>query len=138
MAAMGYSDAGGFWIVGNLATEAVRDAVDEALARLQKGEAQLAVHPNCGTNYVVAGTLAGSLGWLVMAFSQGNVRRRFQDWPLVVMVTTFGFILGLPLGILFQKRVTIEPQPGGMKVVEIRVYRARGVTIHRVNTRHVG
>jgi hypothetical protein len=133
---MGYSDAGGFWVVGNLATEAVRDAVDEALSRLQKGETQLAVHPNCGTNYVVAGTLAGSLAWLVMASSQGNMRRRFQDWPLVVMVSIFGFILGLPLGIKFQRQVTIDPQPGNMKVIEIRIFKVLGVPVHRIHTHY--
>ncbi|MCE1253314.1 MAG: DUF6391 domain-containing protein [Anaerolineae bacterium] len=131
----GYSDARGFWVVGNVATETLRDAVDEALARLQNGETGLAFHPNCGTNYAVAGMLAGSLAWLVMAFSQGSWRRRLQDWPVVVALSTIGFMFGLPLGYKFQQAVTVEPRPGALKVVEIRVLQGRLVRSHRILTR---
>ncbi len=131
----GYSDVRGFWVVGNVATETLRDAVDEALARLQSGEAALAYHPNCGTNYAVAGLLAGSLAWLTMAFSQGSWRKRLQDWPVVVAVSTFALMLGLPLGYKFQQAVTVEPQPGAMKVVEIRVLQGKFMRTHRVLTR---
>ena len=133
---LGYSDMGGFWIVGNVPTESLRDAVDEALIRLQGGESQLAIHPNCGTNFVVAGLLAGSAAWLVMAFSQGSARRRLQDWPLVVASSAVGVALAQPLGMMLQARVTTEPRPGEMKITEIRVYQIRGVAVHRVITRH--
>ena len=38
----------------------------EALDRLRKGERGLAMHPNCGTNFAVAGTLAGLAGATAM------------------------------------------------------------------------
>jgi hypothetical protein len=133
---MGYSDVRGFWIVGNLSTEAVRDGVDEALSRLQAGESQLAIHPNCGTNFVVTGLVAGSAAWLVTAFSQGDLRRRLQDWPLVVAVTALCAVLAQPLGLRLQAKVTTDARPGDMKVTEITVYQVRGVYAHRVITRH--
>ena len=132
----GYSDVRGFWVVGNISTEAVRDAVEEALSRLKAGEAQLAVHPNCGTNFAVAGLLAGSAAWLMMAFSKDGFRRRLQDWPLVVAASTIGVVFARPLGILLQQHVTTDAHPGQMRVIEIIVSQLRGVCLHRVITRH--
>ena len=58
----GYSDLSGFWIVADLPGQEIKDAADEALQRLSQGEHKLAVHPNCGTNFATAGSLAGNLG----------------------------------------------------------------------------
>ena len=49
----GISDVGGFWIYGDVETEAIFTAAQEALKRLADGESELAVHPNCGTNIAV-------------------------------------------------------------------------------------
>ena len=133
---VGYSDVRGFWIVGNLPTETVRDAVDEALLRLQSGESQLAIHPNCGTNFVVTGLISGGAAWLVMAFGQGGWRRRLNDLPLVVAVSALGAVLAQPLGMRLQARVTTDAHPGEMKVTEILVQPIRGIMMHRVITRH--
>jgi hypothetical protein len=133
---MGYSDVRGFWIVGNVSTEMVRDAVEEALSRLRAGESQLAIHPNCGTNFVVTGLMTGGAAWLVMAFSQGSWRRRLDDFPLVVAVSALGAVLAQPLGMRLQARVTTDAHPGEMKVTEILIHHVRGVVMHRVITRH--
>ena len=133
---LGYSDVRGFWIIGNLSTESVRDGVEEALSRLREGETQLAIHPNCGTNLVVTGLIAGSLAWLTASFSKGDWRKRLQDWPLVIAASTLGVAVGHPLGLLLQARVTTDARPGDMKVTEIVVYQLRGVCAHRVVTRH--
>jgi predicted oxidoreductase len=59
------SSADGFIIFGNVDLGVLRRAMDEALRRLQAGEAELAIHPNCGTNIAVGislitlGTLFG-------------------------------------------------------------------------------
>jgi len=63
----GHSNPGGFWILGDVSTDEVRLAVDEALKRLRGGEGELAVHPNCGTNFVIAGTAAGVCRPLLVA-----------------------------------------------------------------------
>ena len=57
MKIVGRSDAGGFWIYGNVPTESVRDCATRALSRMRKGEHQLAIHPNCGTNLVTVAVL---------------------------------------------------------------------------------
>jgi hypothetical protein len=41
--------------------EDVANAATEALGRLQNGERNLAIHPGCGTNYLVAGAMAPCL-----------------------------------------------------------------------------
>ncbi len=62
----GHSDMGGFWILGNVETEDLRAAVNEALTRMQQGEHELSIHPNCGTNFVATGALAGLAAWTGM------------------------------------------------------------------------
>jgi hypothetical protein len=56
----GRSSTSGFWLLGEVPTDAVQEAVTQALARMKAGEHHLAVHAHCGTNYVVSGSLAGS------------------------------------------------------------------------------
>jgi hypothetical protein len=71
----GHSTAYGFRIFGNLSTSELEEAVREALSRLRAGEHRLAIHPNCGTNYITAGTLAGVLSGLSMI----NIGPRRRD-----------------------------------------------------------
>src|SRR5690242_3307399 len=61
---VGRSTPNGFHLYGNVSTEALRDSVDEALRRMKAGEVGLAVHPNCGTNFVTAGIAAGLAAYL--------------------------------------------------------------------------
>ena len=56
--AAGYSDPKGFWLIGNIETMQVEEAVSQAAARLQGGERNLAIHPHCGTNLVTTGVMA--------------------------------------------------------------------------------
>src|SRR5213080_3638373 len=59
------SSSNGFIVFGDVDLGMLRRALDEALRRLQAGETELAIHPNCGTNVVVGvslltfGTLIG-------------------------------------------------------------------------------
>jgi hypothetical protein len=64
---MGRSTPNGFILYGDLPTDAVHEAAQEALERLRAGEHYLAVHPTCGTNAVAAGTLAGLGAFLVLS-----------------------------------------------------------------------
>jgi len=49
----GMSSPSGFTLIGDVATEDVAEAAIEALRRLREGESQLALHPNCGTNFAI-------------------------------------------------------------------------------------
>lgn len=127
----GHSNPTGFFIIGDLPTEHVREAVTEALSRLENGESHLAIHPGCGTNYIVTGGLAAVFAWLGMSGTKSN-RERFERIPLLVLLSTLAFIIGQPLGPALQKQVTTDANPGGMTVVD--VYRVSS-GIHRIVTR---
>jgi hypothetical protein len=53
----GRATANGFYVFGRVAQRDVVLAAVESLARLQQGEAELAISPFCGTNLVVTGLL---------------------------------------------------------------------------------
>lgn len=114
----GHSNPTGFFLLGDLPTEHVREAVIEALTRLQNGESHLAIHEGCGTNYVVTGGLAALFAFIGMSGTK-NDRERFERIPLVMMLSTLAFVIGRPLGPALQKQVTTEPDPGGMTLEDV-------------------
>ena len=131
----GHSDMKGFWLLGDVSTEEVQSAVEEALRRLNAGERSLAVHPNCGTNIVTSGILAGAAA-IVGLFGVG---RRFRDklerLPLVFTLATLALIVSQPVGRLLQENVTTSADLGDLEVVEIRVVRKGRAPAHRIVTR---
>lgn len=127
----GHSNPTGFLLLGDLPTEHVREAVTEALTRLQNGESHLAIHEGCGTNYVVTGGLAAIFAYLGMSGTKNN-RERLERIPLVMMLSILAFIIGRPLGPALQQQVTTEPNPGNMALVDVYPV-ANGV--HRVVTK---
>ncbi len=130
----GYSDSGGFWVVGNVPTEELRSAVDEALTRMGNGEHNLAIHPNCGTNFATVGFLAGTAAWLAMLGTEKDWSKRFERWPIVISLVTVVSILALPVGPLMQARVTTDGRPRGMRVASVQLRRQGEVPLHRVKT----
>ena len=130
----GYSDVGGFWLVGSVATEEIASAVQEALRRLENGERHLAVHPNCGTNFVTAGVVAGALAWLGMLGSEGGWKKRIDRLPFLMSLVTVALIAAQPLGPLLQARVTTAAEPRGMRVLRISLEMRGGAQIHRIVT----
>lgn len=132
----GYSDPGGFWIVGAVKLEDLQQAVDKALERLQGGDAALAISPHCGTNFAVAGVFAGALAWLAMLGTGNSWRRRFEQLPLVIVLSVLGFMAARPLGPLLQARVTTQASPGKMYIRGIDVHRRGAMTIHRILVRN--
>lgn len=131
----GYSDPKGFWLAGEIETEKVEEAVKIALERMRGGEHSLAVHPNCGTNLVTTGFLAGALGWLGMLNSGRSYRERMERLPLVVSLVTLGMMVAQPLGPKVQEHVTTSPDMAGMQVVRIERSKRGDVHLHRVLTR---
>jgi hypothetical protein len=129
----GYSFPSGFFLLGDVPTEDVRDAVVQALTRLNNGERTLAVHPNCGTNFVVSGFIVGGLTWLGMAGTK-NKRDKIERLPLVIALAILGFILSQPLGPKIQEHITTSGDPQGLTVVDIFPIRFGSFSLHRVVT----
>ena len=129
----GYSFPFGFFLLGDIPTEHVREAVIQALARMINGEHYLAVHPNCGTNYVASGVVAGALAWLAMAGAKDK-RDRVERLPLVMALAILGFIISQPLGPKIQERITTSGDPQGLSVVDIVPLQLGRLSLHRVIT----
>lgn len=131
----GHSNPGGFWIIGDLDTQEVRAAVEEALDRLRAGENHLAVHPNCGTNMVVAGVSAGLVAALAMLRTSQDRSSKLERFPLAVTLATVALLAAQPLGMTLQARVTTSGEPGGLQVVEVTSKNRGRLKAHRVITR---
>lgn len=131
----GYSYPGGFWLVGDLPTEIIQEAVEEGLGRLRNGEHGLAVHPGCGTNYLAAGLLAGLGSGLAMLGVGKSKQDKLERLPLAVALATLGVMFSQPLGRKLQEEVTTDGVPGNLHVIEIMRYEQGPLVLHHVRTR---
>jgi hypothetical protein len=129
----GYSFPSGFILLGDLPTGQVREAVTQALSRMGSGEHSLAIHPNCGTNFLASGFVAGGLAWLGMAGAKSG-RDKIERLPLVISLVVIGMIVSQPLGPKIQERITTCGDPQGMSVVDIYPIRFGQFCLHRVTT----
>jgi hypothetical protein len=132
----GHSDVGGFWVIGEVSIEDVYEAVEEALTRLRDGEKNLAVHRNCGTNFVTSGILAGLTAGVAMFGVGRRTRDKLERLPFAMFFATLALILSQPLGFKVQERVTTSAEPGSLQVVEILTTRRGRMKAHRVTTRN--
>ncbi|GAB4578727.1 MAG: hypothetical protein Fur0022_14630 [Anaerolineales bacterium] len=130
----GHSDTGGFWLIGELDTDLIRQCATEALHRMKNGEHKLAVHPNCGTNFVTAG-LAGGLAGAAAMLGARKWTDQVARLPLAVSLATLALIMTQPFGFLLQEYVTTSGKPGGMEIVDVIPTRRGKFTAHRVITR---
>jgi hypothetical protein len=132
----GHSDTGGFWVIGDVSIEDVYEAVEEARSRLKNGEKHLAVHRNCGTNFVTSGVMAGLTAAAAMLGVGTRVRDKLERLPVAMFLATIALIFSQPVGFFLQERVTTSADPGNMQVVEIVVSRKGRMKAHRVTTRN--
>ncbi len=131
----GISDAGGFWIYGEVDTETMLEAAREALGRLADGESDLAVHPNCGTNIAVGAVSAGALAWLALVGTKGHSGRRLRRMPVAVLMGMLGYRMAQPLGPKVQEQITTNANVGDLRIVDVLRHDLMGYTVHRVSTR---
>jgi dolichyl-phosphate-mannose--protein O-mannosyl transferase len=132
----GHSDYGGFWIIGDVSIEDVYESVEEALTRLRDGEKNLAVHRNCGTNFVTSGVLAGLAAGASMLGVGRRTRDKLERLPVAMFVATLDLIFAQPLGFFMQEKVTTSAEPGDLQVIEIVTSRRGGMKAHRITTRN--
>ena len=123
------SSGDGFIIFGDVDLELLRRALDEALARLQAGEAELAIHPNCGTNLAVGISLV-TLGTLL-----GLVSSRTRTRVVTAAASSVaGWAAARPLGEYVQRHFTTLPDLHGVRVTAITRRTFLGMTIIDVRT----
>lgn len=133
---VGRSDWNGFTLYGTVATAEVERAAREALQRLRQGEAELAIHPRCGTVLATTGILTSLAAFL--AFSLDNTksegRFRWSTIPAAIIAATAAAIFAQPLGLVLQERCTTSGRPGKLEIKHIRLKSNPNLTIHRVDT----
>ena len=112
----GRSNHRGFYIYGDVETSVLEAAAGEALERLQRGEAGLAIHPNCGTNLITTGTLAGLGAFATTAIGRRSRASVVDQVPAAILAAMVGLLLGRPLGTRLQRRVTTLADVRGLQV----------------------
>src|SRR6266496_4671372 len=123
------SFSNGFVIFGDVDLGLLRRAADEALSRLQAGEAELAIHPNCGTNLVVGISLL-TVGTL-LGMTSSRTRTRIAS---TAVSSVAGLMAARPLGEFVQKHVTTLPDLKGVRVTDIFRRKILGFTVIEVRT----
>ena len=123
------SSSRGFIIFGDMDLGQLRRALNEALSRLQAGESQLAIHPNCGTNLVVGFTML-TFGTL-LGMTSSRARTRVAS---AALSSVAGLMAARPLGELVQKYVTTLPDLEGVHVTDIFRRTILGFTVVEVRT----
>ena len=131
----GISDTGGFWIYGDVATDILFEASQEALTRLGNGENELAVHPNCGTNIMVSGLAAGSLAWISMFGTSGKFGKKLRRLPIAVLMGLIGYQIARPYGPKLQEQITTNADVHGLEIIEVIQHNVADRIVHRVATR---
>ncbi|MDO8672267.1 MAG: DUF6391 domain-containing protein [Dehalococcoidia bacterium] len=126
---MGRSTARGFYIYGDIPTVEIMQAAHEGLARLQRGEAELAVSPLCGTNLAVGGILAGFASLLALSGKQ-----RSDRLSRAILASTVALVLAQPLGRLVQKHLTTSAQLQGVKISAIIRQGSSNWVVHKIET----
>jgi hypothetical protein len=125
---VGRADTHGFNIYGDVRTDWLESAAQEALRRMQNGEGHLAVHPRCGTNLVVAGLLTA--GAAIIALGR---KPSFRKIPDVILGTTLAMFVAQPLGIKLQEHVTTSPDALGARIAGIQQTQMGSLRIQHVD-----
>jgi uncharacterized protein YqhQ len=134
---IGRSDWRGFFFYGNVSTEELKQAVEEALSRLRRGESRLALHANCGTNFLTTAAMVATASFLALMGTGKEDRPgdRLLRLPLAIVAAVFALIVSQPLGATLQKRLTTSSDPGSLEIISIRRITSGRPIIHRILTR---
>ncbi len=131
----GMSSPSGFTIMGDVTTEEVAEAAIDALKKLRAGEVELALHPNCGTNFAVTGMVAGLAAWIGTLGAGKAFRHKLERLPLMLALATLAVVVTRPLGPLVQKRITTTGDPQGLELERVESSIHAGLRMHSVITK---
>jgi len=134
----GRSDSGGYVLLGDVPTESVEQAAQDALRRLRNGESKLAIHPNCGTNLVTTALLTSVAA--MVGLTGADRRAWIGRLPLVMALVIVAGIFSQPLGLSLQRHITTDGVPGDLEIKDISRHQvrtpfsAKPMIVHRVTT----
>ena len=126
----GRSNRKGFYIFGEIDTQELRSAIAEALHRLRHGEAELAIHPRCGTNLAVAGILSG-----VAAALATQIKPRQNRFSYAILASLASLLVAPQIGTATQRHVTTLADLADLEVDRIERRRFLREPAHWVRTR---
>ena len=130
----GHSDGSGFWIVGEISSQDLAQAIGSALSKLQAGQTDLAIHKNCGTNLLVSGFAAGLAGAAGLIGVGSRLRDKIERIPLITLFSVAALIAARPLGPRLQRGITVNPDPGDLLVKDITRHSLHSLPAHRIRT----
>src|SRR5690348_2257889 len=129
----GISFASGFFVFGDVPTEAILPAAQEALSLLRSTKPELAIHERCGTNLAVSGMLTG-----LSAMAVAKMRKPFNTANNVILASTAALILARPLGLTVQRYFTTQTPNATMTITGVKPRSLFGTTAHFVSTDNPG
>lgn len=131
---MGHSSPAGFVLMADLPTEIVTEAVLEAKRRLENGEPNLAVHPNCGTNMAVS-SLAGSVAAFgVLGLLSRKGKNAWWHYLVAMAFAVPAFLLAKPLGPKLQKSVTTDFETQDVAIQMVTSQKTANSFVHFIRT----
>ena len=135
----GRASLGGFVVMGDVPTDLIESAAQEALSRLKSGQHHLAIHPNCGTNLVTAGIISTSIA--ALGFMGTDRRRAWERFPLVMVFMMIAALYSTPIGMVVQEHITTDGNPGNMEIVRVKrgemklPFRSKPIIVHNIMTK---
>jgi hypothetical protein len=116
----GRASGNGFFILGRIEPDLLRSCADEALMRMQRGEASLAVSPMCGTNLAVTGAVCALFTMVSLSRNKGRgTRQRLSD---AVSASTMGALASQPLGRIVQEKITTRSDLDRTEITHVRQF----------------
>ena len=125
----GISFAAGFFVFGDVPTEAILPAAQEALGLLRTTQPELAVHERCGTNLAVAGMLTG-----LSAMAVSKLPRHYSTANNVILASTAALVLARPLGMSVQRHITTQTPNASMRILGVKPMTVLNSPAHFVST----
>jgi hypothetical protein len=135
----GRASSAGYIVMGDVPSDKLEAAAHDALARLKRGQTDLAIHPNCGTNLVTTGLMTTSIA--AMGFMGTNRRSAWERFPLIMLVMMGAALYSLPVGMSVQKYITTTGEMGNLEIITIKKsetrlpFQKKPVVIHNIVTR---
>ncbi len=125
----GISFAAGFFVFGDVPTEAILPTAQEALTLLRTTSPELAIHERCGTNLAVTALMTG-----FSAMTVARLRRPYGTFNNVILATMASMILSRPLGLSVQRHITTQTPSASMTITGVKPLAVFGTPAHFVST----